>query len=247
MQIATWNVNGVRARWNELVDWLRRDRPEVVCLQELKASPAQIPEPLTGLPEYRSHWHGGAGGYSGVSLHIRRDAGLPPPRFYSPAFDVENRIACAELGGLTVASVYVPNGGKDYPAKLVFLRGLAAWAGSIAGELVVCGDLNVARSDRDVHPTQLESGALGQRDEERTLLEAVLAVGGLVDLGRTLAPGDDRLYTWWPPWRQLKQKNRGWRIDYVLASAPLADRAASCRVMRELGTSDHAPVVARLA
>jgi exodeoxyribonuclease III len=247
VQIATWNVNGVRARWKELVAWLERDRPELVCLQELKAGAAQIPEPLTGLPAYHSLWHGGAGGYSGVSLHLRRDAALAPPRFFQPPFDVENRIACADLGELTVASVYVPNGGRDYPAKLAFLRALGAWAATVGGPLLVCGDLNVTRTDRDVHPTAVKAGAIGQRDDERALFEELLSSAGLVDLGRALAPDDDRLYTWWPPWRDLRRKNRGWRIDYVLASEPLAARVDRCQVLRDLGTSDHAPVIARIA
>jgi len=112
--------------------------------------------------------------------------------------------------------------------------------------LVLCGDLNVTRTDQDVHPKERKPGAIGQRPDERQLLEQVLA-HGLVDVQRALAPDDDTLFTWWAPWRNLRQRNIGWRIDYVLASAPLAERALECPVLRELGTSDHAPVVATFA
>jgi exodeoxyribonuclease-3 len=244
MRIATWNVNGVRARWDELTGWLASDGPDIVCLQEIKATALQIPEPLTGLPDYQSYWHGAPGGYSGVSLHVRRSSGLPVPRFFVPELDFETRIVCAELGALTVASIYVPNGHKDHAAKLRFLADLTELARGLADPAVLCGDLNVTREDRDVHRSQRKPGAIGQRPDERAALAALLDTG-YVDLLRAGAPDDDALFTWWPPWRDQRQRNRGWRIDYLLATSELARRAVDCRVLAELGSSDHAPVVAR--
>jgi exodeoxyribonuclease-3 len=151
------------------------------------------------------------------------------------------------MGDLMVASVYVPNGGKDYSAKLRFLDALVAFAGEMqTGRLpfVLCGDLNITRAEIDVHPKERKPTAIGQLPEERALLAAVLD-RGLVDLGRALAPDDDGLFTWWAPWRNMRARNIGWRIDYVLASADLAARAVSCPVQREVGTSDHAPVIAQ--
>jgi exodeoxyribonuclease-3 len=245
MRIATWNVNGVRARQAELLSWLERERPEIVCLQELKAAPEQIPAALRALDGYWSYWHGRKG-YSGVSIHLARAAFADEPRFSHPDFDHESRIVVVEAGPLAVASIYVPNGGKDYPAKLRFLEALDAWAAAAeaGGRLVVlCGDLNVTATERDVHPRERNPYAIGQRAEERDLL-ARLVSRGLCDLGRHFAPDDDSLYTWWAPWRNMRQRNIGWRLDYVLASAPLVARARGCVVLREQGTSDHAPVVA---
>jgi exodeoxyribonuclease-3 len=108
---------------------------------------------------------------------------------------------------------------------------------------VVAGDVNIARTDRDVHPKERKAGAIGQRPDERALLERILA-HGLVDVGRAMDPENDGLFTYWAPWRNLRQRNIGWRIDYVLASAPLAARATRCAVLADFGTSDHAPVVA---
>ncbi|MBI2388765.1 MAG: exodeoxyribonuclease III [Deltaproteobacteria bacterium] len=245
MKVATWNVNGIRARHAQLVEWVAREAPDVLCLQELKATPAQIPDPLTTLSEYWSFWHGGPKGYSGVSLHLRRATFPAAPKFGHPTFDHECRTVEAVAGGVRWASIYVPNGGKDYAAKVAFLRELEAWARgrTEAGEqLVLCGDLNVALTDRDVHPKELKAGAIGQRADERALLSR--AIGhGLVDVTRALHPGDDDLFTWWPPWRQMRERNIGWRIDLVLMSEALARSVRAAEVRREIGTSDHAPLV----
>jgi exodeoxyribonuclease-3 len=244
MKVATWNVNGIRARQAQVLELVERERPDVLCLQEIKARPEQIPEALCNLAGYSCHWHG-AGGYSGVGLHVRSDR-FPAVQFGHPAFDHETRVVQATIGNVVLASVYVPNGGKDYAAKLAFLEAMEEYVASIRASgrtLVLCGDLNVTRTDRDVHPKERKANAIGQRPDERELLERVLA-RGLVDVGRALDPENDELFTWWAPWRNLRQRNIGWRIDYVLASAPLAGRALSCPVLREHGTSDHAPLVA---
>ncbi len=245
MKVATWNVNGIRARETQVREWIERERPEAVCLQEIKAPAAQIPASLCELPGYWCYWHGETA-YSGVGLHLRKDVVADKPAFGHPAFDYENRIVTARLGPLTVASIYVPNGGKDFPAKIRFLEALDAWVAEAHGggaELVLCGDVNIARTDMDVHPKERKPGAIGQRPEERELLERILG-RGLVDVGRALDPDNDQLFTWWAPWRNLRQRNIGWRLDYVLASEAVARRARSCTVQAEVGTSDHAPVVA---
>ena len=245
MKIATWNVNGIRAREAQLKEWVDRDRPDVLCLQEIKASSTQVPAALCEMEGYWCYWHG-LGAYSGVALHLRKDSFPERPEFAHPEFDHETRIVTARLPDLVVASVYVPNGGKDYPAKIRFLEALGVYASGLraAGtKLVLCGDLNVARTDMDVHPKELKPGIIGQRPDERALLERLIGEG-LVDVGRTLDPDNEGLFTWWAPWRNLRQRNIGWRIDYVLASEALAARATSCPVLKDVGTSDHAPVMA---
>src|SRR6202043_178022 len=160
------------------------------------------------------------------------------------------RIVAADLataaGALTVASVYVPNGGKDFPAKMRFLDAMDGYAASFQADnraLVLCGDLNIARTEMDVHPKERKPRAIGQLPEERAILERILAPTdaggcGLVDVGRALDPSNDAMFTWWPPWRSMRERNIGWRLDYVLASASLADRATSCPVQKDVGTSD---------
>jgi exodeoxyribonuclease-3 len=245
LKIATWNVNGIRARHAQVQAWIEHDRPDIVCLQELKAASDQVPTALCEMQGYWCYWHGAAG-YSGVGLHVSKDVAAERPRFTHPSFDQEHRIVAVEIAGLTIVSVYVPNGGKDFPAKMQFLEALVGYARDFqqAGRpLVICGDLNVARTDRDVHPKERKPRAIGQLPEERVVLEQLIG-HGLVDLGRAVDPDNDNLFTWWAPWRQMRERNIGWRLDYVLTSLALAERAVSCPVLKEIGTSDHAPVVA---
>ncbi len=243
--IASWNVNGIRARHAQVHDWIARDRPDVVCLQEIKAASDQVPAALCEMEGYWCYWHG-AKGYSGVALHVSKSVAPDRPTFSHPPFDFEHRIVTAEIAGVHVASIYVPNGGKDFPAKMQFLEALDAHvhAMTAAGRPgVLCGDLNIARTDRDVHAKERKPRAIGQLPEERATLERIIA-RGLVDVGRAIDPDNDALFTWWPPWREMRARNIGWRLDYVLASAALAARVATCRVETHIGTSDHAPVTA---
>ncbi len=244
LKIATWNVNGVRKRQVEVQELLTRERPDVVCLQEIKATPDQVPTLLVSPDDYWCYWHGG-GGYSGVALLVRRDHCAASPGFSHPAFDLEQRIVVVDLGPTKVASVYVPNGGKDYDVKLRFLDALGRWTAETAEggqSLILCGDLNVAREERDVHPKERKPNQIGTRADERALFTRLFDAG-LTDVCRALDPNNDALFTWWAPWRNLRQRNIGWRIDYVLASAPFAARARTSVSLREFGTSDHAPVV----
>jgi exodeoxyribonuclease-3 len=248
LKLATWNVNGIRARQTELQDFIEREAPDVLCLQEIKAGIDQLPVWVCELEGYWCYWHGGKG-YSGVGLHVRKAWHPDRPLFHHPEFDYEHRIVTAQLPQATVASIYVPNGGKDFPAKMRFLEAMDAYATQFQSSgraLVLCGDLNVARTDMDVHPKERKPRAIGQLPEERALIERIIS-RGLVDVHRKLEPDNAELFTWWAPWRNLKQRNIGWRLDYVLAAQSLADRAASCVVQREFGTSDHGPVVAVLA
>ena len=243
MKIATWNVNGIRARQAQFCEWVARDRPDVVCLQELKAEAAQVPETCR-LMDYHAFWHG-MRAYSGVSLHIRKDAFQGEPSFSHPNFDMEARIVQAQVDNMVLASVYVPNGNKNYPAKVEFMQHLAAWAKRLheeGRELVLCGDINITRTEMDVHPRERRPGIIGQRPEERELFAELLG-GHLVDVGRKLDPDNANYFTWWAPWRNMRQRNIGWRLDYILASPSLAARAVSCPVLAEIGTSDHAPVM----
>jgi exodeoxyribonuclease III len=245
LKIATWNVNGIRAREAQLVEWVERERPDVICLQEIKAPVSQVPAALCEMQGYRCYWHGERA-YSGIGLHVRRDAFSEEPRFFHPSFDFESRIVTARIDDLLLASVYVPNGGKDFPAKMKFLGEMeqyVAEAHSSGARIVICGDINITRTERDVHPKERNPKLIGQRPEERALFERILA-RGLVDVGRALDPDNEELFTWWAPWRNMRQRNIGWRLDYVLASESLAAKAVQCAAYREFGTSDHSPVVA---
>ena len=244
MKIATWNVNGIRARHEQFPAWVVEEQPDVICLQEIKARLDQIPQTCS-IEEYTCYWHG-AGGYSGVALLVRREFARDVD-FSHPGFDQETRIVQALIEDTVFTSVYVPNGGKDFEAKMAFIHSLIAYAADIREmglKLVLCGDMNIARAEMDVHRKERKPSAIGQLPVERELFEQLIRDGGLVDVGRMLYPDDESYFSWWPPWRSMKERNIGWRLDYVLASEELAKRAVSCPSQREVGTSDHAPVVA---
>ncbi len=241
--VATWNVNGIRARAEQFLEWLAEEQPDVVCLQELKAAPEQLPPELVELEEYWSYWHGSLGGYSGVSLHFRKERFPESPVFGHPEFDMESRLVEARVGTTVFISVYIPNGGKDYPAKLDFLNAMQAYTSRLLEEgnqVILGGDLNVTRTEKDVHPSQQDESVIGQRPDERKLFEEFLGAG-LIDVARSLDPENNRLFTWWPFWKHARSRNLGWRIDYILASSGIAELAEHITVQKDTGTSDHAP------
>ena len=234
MKVATWNVNGIRAREAQLCDWVERDRPDVVCLQEIKARPDQVPDRCK-LADYHAFWHGG-GGYSGVSLHIRREV-LETPEFSHPEFDMETRIVQVALGNVVLASVYVPNGGKDYDAKIRFLTALAAWTERLhdGGRDDPCGE-SARPADIDVHPkgARRASSASGGG----WALEALLGAN-LVD-ARELTPTIRHVHGG----RRAQHAPAQHRLadDTSSRSRAIAERATS-RVSSRIGTSDHAPLM----
>lgn len=247
LKVATWNVNGIRKREAELVDFVAAERPDVLALQEIKADPDKVPSAIAALDGYHCYWHGHKG-YSGVGLLVSQRMFPARPAFSHPEFDHETRIVIAELPDWTVASIYVPNGGKDFEAKLRFLAGMERFVSDARArgrQLLLCGDLNIAREDRDVHPSLRKPNQIGRTPEEQAQFERILTAGGLTDLSRKFSPDDDRLFSWWAPWRNLREKNVGWRIDYVLASEPLSSAAISCNVQRMFGKSDHGPLIAQ--
>lgn len=182
-------------------------------------------------------------------MQIRKDLISEQPCFVHPPFDYETRVATFQLGNVIVASIYVPNGGKDFSAKMRFLEALQKYVAEVhdsGRQLILCGDMNVARAEMDVHPKERNAKVIGQRPDERALIERILSQG-LVDIGRAMDPDNDQLFTWWAPWRNMRQRNIGWRLDYLFVSSPLVERFSSCKVLADVGTSDHAPVLADFA
>jgi exodeoxyribonuclease-3 len=250
VRVVTWNVNGIRARGAQVLAFLEEHRPSALLLQEIKATPEQVPADLHALAErYWLRWHGAPGGYSGVALLLDKTEFPEEPAFEIPPIDFETRVALARTPDVTLAVMYLPNGGKDYAAKIRFLEALGPWAHdeSMRGPFLLAGDLNVTRTAMDVHPSQQDESAIAQRPDERSLFEAALASGGFTDLTRVKHPDDDRFFTWWPFWKGAKQRNLGQRIDYVLTNGPLTARLESVTLHRAYGTSDHAPLEASFA
>ena len=254
MEIATWNVNSLRVRLPHLLDWLAAQAPDVVCLQETKCEDATFPAAELRAAGYCALHHGQRS-YNGVAILSRSEAQVACRGI--PAFvDEQSRVLAADVDGVRVVSVYVPNGqsvGSDkYAYKLRWFEALAAWlATELAAhpKLAVLGDFNVAPEDRDVHDPLAWEGKIHASAPEREALRQVLAVG-FADAFR-LFEQPEKSFTWWDYRMGAFRRNMGLRIDHVLLSPALAGACRACTIdpaPRKLERpSDHAPVLCELA
>jgi exodeoxyribonuclease-3 len=251
MKIATWNVNSLRVRLPQLLEWLAAQQPDVVGLQETKIEDSGFPG-----AQFESagwHWaHNGQKTYNGVALLSRlplTDVARDLPGFDDP----QKRVIAATTGGVRVVNVYVPNGqavgSEKYAYKLRWLEALREHLGREMAshpQLAVTGDYNIAPADADVHDPALWAGQVLCSAPERAALRALMELG-LRDCFRLFEQAPDS-FTWWDYRQAAFRRNMGLRIDHVLASAALAARCKSCIIDRIPRTaerpSDHAPLIA---
>lgn len=260
LTVTTVNVNGLRAAAKKgFVEWLATTSADVLCLQEVRAEPQQLPEAVRS-PE---GWHvvhapAAAKGRAGVSLCTRREPDRVRVGFGSPEFDGSGRYVEADLPGLTVASLYLPSGEVDTPrqdektrfmdAFLTHLKDLRARAAADGREVLVCGDWNIAHRPADLRNWRGNTRNSGFLPEERAWLDRVLdpADGGYADVVRALHPDVEGPYSWWSYRGRAFDNDSGWRIDYHVATPGLAARAVKGYVERAATHverwSDHAPV-----
>ena len=255
--VATWNVNGIRARSQRLAEWLAERQPDVACLQELKITEDEFPH----LELRASGYHAviaGQPGWNGVAVIAKERPELVMRELPSAA-QHGARFVVARACGLEVASVYVPNGKSlahaDYRVKLGWLEALATHLEARTDReapIVLGGDLNVCWTDLDSYGGVRFKGHIFHTEEERALMDRIRAAG-FVDLYRAKYP-DAIGYSWWDYRAGSFHKNQGMRIDLLLASAPVASRVREVFVDRDYRKkgktgavpSDHAPVLATL-
>ncbi|HTL17930.1 MAG TPA: exodeoxyribonuclease III [Patescibacteria group bacterium] len=255
MKIATYNVNGIRSRLPNLLTWLEKEIPDVVCLQELKAPDELFPSMALEAAGYGAVWHGQKS-WNGVAILWRggrpteRRRGLP-----GGDEDSHSRYIEATVGELTVGSLYLPNGnpqpGPKFDYKLSWFDRLICHAAKLAENgqpVVLAGDYNVVPTDFDIYdPRSYLKDALLQ-PQSRECYQRLLAQGW-IDAVRALFP-DQRIYTFWDYFRQHWQRNSGWRIDHLLLSPVLKSELIEAGVDKwvrgEPGASDHAPTWVRL-
>jgi len=250
LKIATFNINGIRARRTNLLEWLEREQPDVVCLQELKAQDADFPIDDIRAAGYGAIWQGQKS-WNGVAILAKGDDPLEIRRgLPGDPDDTHSRYLEAAAHGVIVACLYLPNGnpqpGPKFDYKLAWFERFIEHAAGLftnGHPVVLAGDYNVVPTDEDIYnPKSWRKDALLQ-PESRECFERLLAQGW-TDALRARYP-DERIYTFWDYFRQHWQKNSGLRIDHLLLSADLAPRLVDAGVDRwvrdQEHASDHAP------
>jgi exodeoxyribonuclease-3 len=251
MRIATWNVNSLRVRLEQLLQWLAQHQPDIVALQETKLTDELFPVAALEAAGYHAVFSGQKS-YNGVAILARaqlRETALEIPGFD----DLQRRVPAASCGQLRIVNLYVPNGqdvaSDKYEYKLRWLTALRSWLSVELlryGQLVVLGDFNIAPEDRDVHDPAAWSGQVLVSEPERAALRALLQLG-LQDVFRRFEQ-PPQAFSWWDYRAGSFRRNHGLRIDLVLASNELAARCTECRIDREprgsQRASDHTPVLA---
>ena len=260
MRIVSWNVNGIRAvHKKELFEpFIKQLKPDIICLQETKAEQHQSPVDLMGYEEY---WHSAKNrkGYSGTAIFTKqvpedvlfgmpedivKEYGLSDDDYGDP--NEEGRIIAADMGQFWVVSVYTPNSKEDLsrlslrhdkwdPAFLTYLKRLEE-----EKPVIFCGDLNVAHTPDDLANPKANEGGHGYTKEERAGIDQILKAG-FVDTFRTFTQGNGH-YSWWSPFRMARDRNVGWRIDYIFVSKKLATKVKDAEIHADIYGSDHCPV-----
>ncbi|WKX72212.1 exodeoxyribonuclease III [Streptomyces sp. XD-27] len=258
LTVTSVNVNGLRAAAKKgFLPWLAATSADVVCLQEVRAEPQQLPEEVREPAGWHTvHAPAQAKGRAGVSLYTRHEPDAVRIGFGSAEFDGSGRYAEADLPGVTVASLYLPSGEvgterQDEKLRfmaefLPYLKELRERAAADGREVLVCGDWNIAHQEADLKNWKANRKSAGFLPEEREWLTRVFDEAAYVDVVRALHPGVAGPYSWWSYRGRAFDNDSGWRIDYHVATAGLAERAVKAVVERAAGHdqrwSDHAPV-----
>ena len=253
MKIASWNINSLRKRQDRLFAWLDTTRPDIVCLQETKCPDDQFPALALQAAGYHSAYHGEKS-YNGVAILAKNELESIRASLCDEVADPQARVIAASVGEVRVFSVYAPNGqavgSPAYQYKLQWYRRLRdCLAKEREPDLIVCGDFNVAPQDIDVYDAELWRGAIMASDAERAAFRDLCNLE-LHDTFR-IHHKEGELFSWWDYQMRAFEKNRGLRIDAVLASERLAKKCITSGIDREMrggkDPSDHAPVWAEFA
>lgn len=259
MKVATWNVNSIRTRKQQVINWLEKNPVDVLCLQETKVIDSDFPrQPFENLGY--NLYISGQKAYNGVAIFSSQpmadiSCGFTPVvgAALAAEFDLQKRVIAGVIERVIIVNVYVPNGesldSKKYEYKLRWLKVLKdylkRWRDKYNQELCICGDFNIALEDRDIYNPQGKKNHIMASPQEREALKDVLEIG-LKDAFRKFTAGGGH-FTWWDYRRGGWQQNRGWRIDHHYLTPNLYARSVSCIIDREPRQSekpsDHAPVI----
>lgn len=248
MKLISWNVNGLRACVGKgFFEFLEREQPDMMCLQETKLQPEQAP-PVEG---YHDYWNSAdKKGYSGTAIFSKAE---PLSVTYDIGIDLhdhEGRVITAEYPEFYLVTVYVPNsqdGLKRLDYRMNWEDDFRAYLKKLDEKkpVIVCGDMNVAHKEIDLKNPKTNRKNAGFTDEERAKMTELLGAG-FVDTFRHFYPDAEGVYSWWSYRFKAREKNAGWRIDYFLVSERFIDRVKDARILTDVYGSDHCPVVIEL-
>jgi exodeoxyribonuclease-3 len=257
VKVASYNLNGIRARLPRLLEWLEREKPEVVCLQELKCADEALPIADIEAAGYGAVWHGQKG-FNGVAVLRRGDSpqlrrmGLP-----GDPDDTHSRYIEADVDGIVVTSLYLPNGNpvgtEKFDYKIRWFERLAEHAAELLSEerpVILAGDWNVVPEDRDVFSVRATQHDAVMQPEARNVWRRMVG-SGWTDALRSLHPDEPKLYTFWDYTAGCWQRDLGFRLDHLLCSPEATDRLSAAGVDKwaraQEKASDHAPTWVELA
>ena len=248
MKIISYNVNGIRAALNKgFIDWLKAANPDVICLQEIKAMKDQLELDIFEAAGYKYHYWFSAQkkGYSGVAIlsktepnHVEFGTGIA-------SMDFEGRNLRVDFDGFSVMSLYLPSGTNDdrLQHKFDYMDMFQEYINTLKHEipnLIICGDYNICHEEIDIHNPKMK-GVSGFLPEEREWLGKFID-SGFIDSFRYLHP-EKQEYTWWSYRANSRANNKGWRLDYALASKPLQEKLKRSVILSEAVHSDHCPIL----
>ncbi len=252
LKLLSWNVNGIRAAHKKgLLEWMGEASPDILCVQETKATPEQLPKDLLEPPGYHAYWDSAdKKGYSGVAVYTKTPPLAVERGLGIERFDSEGRVLMLDFDRFIVFNVYFPNGKKDRERLQFKLDFYDAFLDKIQKLrkrqelLVFCGDVNTAHKEIDLARPKENEKVSGFLPSEREWIDKVL-VSGYADTFRLFCSEGGR-YSWWDQKSRARDRNIGWRIDYVFVTTALASRVKDAFILDEVQGSDHCPVGVQL-
>jgi len=247
-KILCWNVNGIRAAERKgFLEWLNKESPDILCVQETKASLDSLSADLLEPPDYHAYWNSAERkGYSGVATYTKEIPLSIRNGFGIPEFDAEGRVIISEYTGFTLFNVYFPNGKKDESRlkyKLGFYDAFLEHLESIRKQdkrIIICGDYNTAHKEIDLARPKENEKVSGFLPVEREWIDR-LVVHGYIDTFRYFHKEPNQ-YTWWDMKSRARERNVGWRIDYFFVTENLISSISEAYIMPEVMGSDHCPI-----
>ena len=248
LRAISWNVNGLRAIHKKgFLEWLAKERPDILCLQETKASPDQLPAALRDIDGYQTYFSSAERkGYSGVGLYTRTKPDRVSHGFGIEKFDREGRVIIAEYREVVLFNIYFPNGkssAERLEYKMEFYDAFLECVDKLKREgrnIIVCGDVNTAHKEIDLARPKANETISGFLPEERAWIDQFLGQG-YVDIFRMFNDKPQQ-YTWWDQITRARDRNVGWRIDYFFVNEQFTNRVKNAYILPDVMGSDHCPV-----